>query len=72
MGKLKVLSPRGDDEIPWLAEDPASAAAAKEIFEAKRSAGCAAFLKVPDGHELIKTFDPDAEEILIVKPLVGG
>ena len=31
-----------------------------------------AFAKANGAHELIKSFDPDAEEILIVQPLVGG
>lgn len=72
MGMLRVMSKNGDDETPWSLGDVASMEAAKEIFEAKRAAGCAAFARNGDASAPIKEFDPTAEEILIVRPLVGG
>lgn len=72
MGKLRILNESGDREIPWTAEDADSLRAAEEAFFEHQRNGSAAFAKTGNGHELIKAFDPGAEEILIVKPLVGG
>lgn len=72
MGKLRVLSRNGDDLTEWEAENEISADIAKELFLKHQQNGAAAFAKVGNSHKLIKTFDLDAEEILIVKPLVGG
>lgn len=72
MGKLRVLSPRGDDEKEWLRQDAVSVEVARALFLEHQRNGFAAFAKVNGGHELIKSFDPDAEEILIVGPLAGG
>ena len=72
MGKLRILNESGDREIPWTLEDADSLRAAEKLFFEQQKSGSAAFAKVNGGHELIKSFDPDADEILIVKPLVGG
>ena len=69
-GIMRVLSSRGDDEYPW--SDKKSAKAAEKIFNDLVSKQHAAFAKQEDGHERIKKFDPNAEEIIMVKPLVGG
>ena len=70
MGKLKVLSKRGDDETLW--DDPQSAAVAKQIFDNLLAKGHAAFAKTENGHEHVKTFDPSADEIIVIRPLIGG
>jgi hypothetical protein len=69
-GILRVLSSRGDDEYAW--EDRKSTAAAKKVFDDLIAKHHAAFAKKDDGHERIKEFDPNAKEIIMVKPLVGG
>lgn len=70
MGRLRVMSKNGDDETVW--NDPATAAIAESMFNDLLAKGHTAFAKTPDGHEHIKTFDRDAEEILVIRPLVGG
>lgn len=70
MGRLRVMSKNGDDETRWHDED--SAAIAAKVFTDLLSKGHAAFAKTPTGHEHIKTFDPNAEEIIVIRPLVGG
>ena len=72
MGKLRILNDAGDREVPWTVDDAESMRLAEESFFEHRRQGSEAFAKTGDGHELIKSFVPDAEEILIVKPLVGG
>lgn len=70
MGKLRVLSSRGDDEHVFDSEE--SKAGVAELYQELTKKGMVAFAKTPDGHEKIKEFDPNAEEILMVRPLVGG
>lgn len=66
MGAIRFLSKNGDDETLWNDKD--SAKIAKEVFDGYISKGYAAF----DKTGLIKKFNPDAETIIISKPLVGG
>jgi len=72
VGKVRILNREGDSEIQWNKEDPASLEAAKVIVEDLQKQGNAAFAKKNGETALVRQFDPDAEEILIVKPLVGG
>ena len=72
MGKLRVLNKTGDREIPWTAEDTVSLQTAEEAFFEHQKHGFAAFAKINGGHELIRSFDADAEEILVIGPLAGG
>jgi len=72
MSKLRVMSGRGDDETNWLAEDQASTDLAAAEFAKLMEQGYAAFSKTPDGHELIKEFDPAAEEIILIGARAGG
>lgn len=72
MGKLRILNESGDREIPWAIGDAESLRIAEEAFFEHQKHGFAAFAKVNGSHELIKSFDPHAEEILIVGPLAGG
>jgi hypothetical protein len=70
MGKMRLLSGNGDDETQWDNEE--TAAIAKKVFDGLIGLGHAAFEKTPNGTELVKSFNPDAEEIIISRPLVGG
>jgi hypothetical protein len=78
---LRVLNGRGDTSIHWDRErvadgDPealAAVAEAERIFARARSTGAVAF-KVAPGRpaERIDRFDPEADEVLVVPPMVGG
>lgn len=72
MGRLRVLSKNGDDEIAWA--DAESAAIAKEAFDklVGRQHHLAFKKTGPGTHEQMKAFDQNAEEILLMKRLVGG
>lgn len=76
MGIMRILDETGDTAITWAADDPATIAEAEALFarlvtERKipfaRAAGSPA-----DAAEKISSFDPDAEEIVWVRPIAGG
>jgi hypothetical protein len=81
MGILRVLSRRGDDRVTWdtpptLTADPEAQAAvleAEKIFHEQQKRGATAF-RVEGGRPpvRIESFDPTAEEIIMVPRVVGG
>ena len=81
MAKLRVLSSRGDTVVEWDAKklelgDPEALAAVREaerIFEEQRARGATAFVVSRNQPaERIDTFDPLAEQIVIVPRIAGG
>ena len=81
MAKLRVLSSRGDTVVEWDERkidrgDPDALAAVREaerIFEEQRNRGATAFVVVPDRPaRRIDTFDPEAEQIIMVPRVAGG
>ena len=81
MGKLRIMSRRGDTVIEWdekkVAEgDPEARAAVKEaerIFAEERARGSTAF-KVEPGRTArrLEDFDDTADQIVIVPRVAGG
>ncbi|HEY7832343.1 MAG TPA: hypothetical protein VIG30_02155 [Ktedonobacterales bacterium] len=81
MATLRIMSRRGDDRITWdrarvAVGDPEAVAAVKEaerIFAQERARGATAF-KVETGKapEVVKEFDPTAEQTLLVPRVIGG
>lgn len=76
MGMMRILDETGDTTITWAVDDPTTIAEAEALFvrlvtERKipfaRAAGSPA-----DEAEKISTFDPNAEEIVWVRPIAGG
>lgn len=73
MGELKTLSRKGDIKISWNSENEAEVAVAKETFEKRIKDGWSAFReKFGSKGDRIKTFDPEAERIVLVPPISGG
>ena len=81
MAKLRVLSSRGDTVVEWDAArvdlgDPDALAAVREaerIFEEQRARGATAFVVAPDQPaQRIDTFDPLAEQVVMVPRVAGG
>ncbi|MBX5492271.1 MAG: hypothetical protein IRZ14_14040 [Chloroflexi bacterium] len=81
MAKLRVLSSRGDTVIEWDEKkvalgDPEAVAAVREaerIFEEQRARGATAFVVTPDKPaQRIDTFDPQAEQVVMVPRVAGG
>lgn len=81
MSMLRVLSRRGDERYVWDPRlvgttDPEALAAVREaerIFAAERARGSSAF-RVQKGQSPvpIETFDPQAEQIILVPRVIGG
>ena len=81
MSMLRVLSRSGDDCYTWTrasattATDESDAAVreAERIFAEQRSRGATAVRKAPGkAAERIDTFDPEAEEIVMIPRVIGG
>jgi hypothetical protein len=81
MATLRVLNGSGDRRISWSANDlakgdPEAQAAVREaerIFARERSLGGAAFRVRPGAPaERVDTFDPLAEDTVLIPPMVGG
>lgn len=74
-GLLSTLDRSGDTRVMWDRKNKAEVAAARAQFDALRKDGYLAYkAKGKDGHqgEQIREFDPKAERIILVRPLVGG
>ena len=81
MGTLRILSRHGDDRFQWDrsgveigdAEALAAVHEAERIFAEQRANGATA-VRVRPGQtaERIDTFDPQAEEIVMIPRVVGG
>ncbi len=81
MAHLRVLSSRGDSAVEWDiqradagdAEAIAAVDEAERIFRQQRARGATAFIVEGDQPaRRIDTFDPHAEQILMVPRLAGG
>ena len=77
MGTMRVLDSTGDTAVAWDIDDEEAVRAAEARFRwlldnerrmaFARPAGASA-----EEAELIRAFDPTAEEILMVRPIQGG
>ena len=76
MGTMRILDSSGDTVVTWDVDEEATIRRAEELFaqltrERKipfaRSSGASA-----EEAEQIRTFDPNAEEIIWVRPVAGG
>lgn len=74
MGQLRQLHRKGDLNLSWSSDNEQEITAAKEIFNEKIKEGWAAFAEKRLGGkgDRIRTFDPDAERIVLVPPIAGG
>lgn len=74
-GMMKVMDPTGHTEITWDSDVPAEVAVAKAAFkELTENKGYQAFRVGENGQrdERLRTFDPEAEKILMIPQLKGG
>jgi hypothetical protein len=74
MGQLRSMSRKGDVKLSWSSDNELEVSAAKKIFDGKINEGWAAFAEKKFGGkgDKVKTFDPDAERIVLVPPIAGG
>ncbi len=73
-GEIRCINGFGDVRTPWDKDDPVSLAEAEKVFNDLRSKEKRlAAVKNEDGtHTMITKFDPDAKEIKLFRPLIGG
>jgi hypothetical protein len=74
-GQMHDLNEKGDTKIVWSADNPDEVAIAKTAFDAARKKGMLAYKaegRKGERGSQIREFDPDAERIILVKPLQGG
>jgi hypothetical protein len=74
VGAMHILNETGHTEVAWDPLDSGSVAVAEREFDKLSTKGFSAFVRpVPDEEMFrIDSFVPSADEILWVKPLVGG
>ncbi len=81
MGILRVMNAGGDRSVRWDRQrardgDLDAVAAVREaerLFEEARARGASAFRVAPGRPaERLDRFDPEAEQIVVVPPVVGG
>ena len=75
VGAMYVLDETGHTEVCWDTRDEMSVEAAREEFDALIRRGFSPFVKESkDDEEMfrVRTFPPEVDEILWLRPLVGG
>lgn len=76
MGHMRILDDSGHSVVEWNQEEEESVAYARRIFDAMREKGQLAFAtptgSTADHATLIRAFDPAAEIVTWIRPVVGG
>jgi hypothetical protein len=76
MGVMHILDQNGDSAVSWDVCDAPSLSRAEALFADLTSRRHLAFARAHGAPAsetvLVKTFDPDAEEIIWVRPIQGG
>ncbi len=74
MGEIREMSSKGDLKLSWNSDNEKEVAAAKEVFDKKTKDGWTAFgeKRLGGKGDRIRTFDPDAERIVLVPNIAGG
>jgi hypothetical protein len=64
----------GDLKVVWDKANEAEVGSARSTFDELRAKGHLAYKVKRDGGkgEMIRTFDPDAEKIILAPPMAGG
>lgn len=73
-GMMHILDKTGDTKVIWDSKNADEVDAAEAQFDSLRSKGFIAYKvnKKGDKGEVITTFDPTAEKIILSPPIVGG
>jgi hypothetical protein len=74
MGEIAILDHTGDTKIIWSKHNADEVDVARNTFDKLKGKGYAAFSvnKKGDQGEQVRTFDPDAERLIMVPQMVGG
>jgi hypothetical protein len=74
MPELAIMDTTGDTKIIWNADNEDEVDNARETFDRLKSKNYIAYSVGRAGRkdEVIRKFDPDAEKLIMVPPVVGG
>jgi len=74
MGELRIMGTEGDTKVIWDADNKDEVEAAKDQYKSLTSKKFTAYKVKKDGSKgaKISSFDPEAEKIIMVPPIVGG
>lgn len=73
MGTMRIQDQTGDTELQWDVADKKSVIHAESIFAGLMAKNHMAYkTDSKGGGEVIKKFDPTANEIVVAVPLIGG
>lgn len=74
VGAMSVMGSDGDTKVAWDSDKPAEVEIARETFDKLKAKGYSAFRvnKKGDQGEEMKTFDPQAEHVIMVPRMAGG
>lgn len=72
--ELRTIGKLGDVKISWNRENADEVKTAKEMFDKKIKEGWSAFgeMRLGTRGDQIRTFNPDAQRIVLVPPISGG
>jgi hypothetical protein len=73
-GTISTLDQSGDFKVTWSHDNADEVEIARGTYEKLKKKGYAAFRMLDRGQrgEQIREFDPRAEQIIMVPPVVGG
>jgi len=73
-GTLCIMSEEGDTRIQWDKLDPEQVSKAQAKFDELKKKGYAGYSvnKKGDKGEVLHTFDPNSERVIMMPPMVGG
>lgn len=72
-GRLHIQKETADPAVEWTVDDDASVATAKVAFDQAIKEGKLAYRANPgEAREAIHEFDPEAQAIVVTRPLAGG
>jgi hypothetical protein len=69
-GTLNILDESGDSRIQWNKDNPEQVAAAKARFDELKAKGYLAY--DASTNEVMQSFDPGAERLILHQRMVGG
>ena len=74
IGTMHELNKSGDTKIVWDSENRKEIAAARKTYNDLKKQGFTAYSVKDSGKrkEIVHTFDPYAEKIILVPPMAGG
>lgn len=74
VSEMRVMGPEGDTSLTWDPDNEGEVEAARRMFDTLRGKGYLAYSMEAGGQrgEVIRTFDREAERMVMAPPLRGG